>query len=71
MHIYYAYIVKYVDIYIDVHMCMLVRVSSSFHLIKHIPSVPVDTSCHYSRNPFCSTLSVYSDCRIEWKPLGF
>lgn len=66
MHIDYAYIVEYVGIYIDVHMCILVHVLSSFHLIEHIPAA---TTCHDNRKPFCSTLSAYSDCRIEWKPI--
>jgi len=39
MHIYYAYIVEYVGMYIDVHMCILVHVLSSFHLIEHNPTV--------------------------------
>jgi len=71
MHIYYAYIVEYVGMYIDVHMCILVHVLSSFHLIEHNPTVGyLATTCHYSRRPFCSTLSVDFDCRIEWKPIA-
>lgn len=59
MHIDYAYIVEYVGIYIDVHICILVL--SSFHLIgpsNKILPLPAITAEDHSVLHCLSTLTV-------------
>lgn len=60
MHIDYAYIVEYVGMYIDVHMCILVHVLSSFHLIEQNPTVPVSHNLPLQQK----TILFYTVCRL-------